>query len=165
MESRMRFQTRIFMKSTIFWNVMPCRNLPMFWRNILPPPSGLKLTACYLLACLAYSLTVKLDMVHLSETSVNFYQTTRLNIPEDGTFLVTAVRTSNLTMLLCWTLENTYISSVEYSGSIIILLITHWQILFLADLVLFIKKTLWVFPIPPIFSLSEIKHTDIRYMV
>jgi hypothetical protein len=33
------------------------------------------------------------------ETSANFYQTTRHNIPEDGTFLVTAVRTSNLTML------------------------------------------------------------------
>lgn len=91
----------------------------------MPQPSGLKPTACYLLACLVYSLIVKLDMVHPSETSANFYQTTRHNIPEDNTFLVTAVRSSDLTMLLCWIVENIYISNVEFSGSVMLLLITH----------------------------------------
>jgi hypothetical protein len=36
-------------------------------------------------ACLAYSLIMKIEAVHSSETSVNFYRTTRRHIPEGST--------------------------------------------------------------------------------
>jgi hypothetical protein len=34
-------------------------------------------------ACVAYSLILKIEAVHSFETSVNFYQTTQCDIPED----------------------------------------------------------------------------------
>jgi hypothetical protein len=42
----------------------------------------------------------KMEPVRSSETSVNFYPTARLLIPENCLFIVTAVRTSDLTKLL-----------------------------------------------------------------
>jgi hypothetical protein len=40
---------------------------------------------------------LKMKVVKSSETSVNFYQTTKRNITEDNSLIITAVRTSNLT--------------------------------------------------------------------
>jgi hypothetical protein len=48
-----------------------------------------------LVPCLGYSSTLKMKAVPSLETLVNFYQTTRRYIPEDSTFIVTAVRTFN----------------------------------------------------------------------
>jgi hypothetical protein len=53
------------MKMTVFWKVAPCSLVDVYRR----------------FRC-AYSLLVK--GVSTSETSVNFYQTTRGNIPEDS---------------------------------------------------------------------------------
>jgi hypothetical protein len=45
------------------------------------------LVACFLLVTyLAYSLTLKTEAIHSSETSVHFYRTTQHLIPEDSTF-------------------------------------------------------------------------------
>jgi hypothetical protein len=44
------------------------------------------LVACFwLIACLAYCLTLNAEAVCCSETSVNFYQTILHHIPEDNT--------------------------------------------------------------------------------
>jgi hypothetical protein len=60
------------------------RNLPMFRRNVLPPPAGI--TVFFLMvAFLAYFvLTLKMEAVRSSETSVNFYPTTQRHISEDS---------------------------------------------------------------------------------
>jgi hypothetical protein len=41
----------------------------------------------------AASIALKMEAVSTSETSVNFYQTTRRNIPEDSHFRLAVVRT------------------------------------------------------------------------
>jgi hypothetical protein len=46
-----------------------------------------QLATCFLV-CLAYSLILKLETVHYSEMSVNFYHITQWNIPEGSTFQV-----------------------------------------------------------------------------
>jgi hypothetical protein len=37
-----------------------------------------------------------MDALSTSETSVNFYQTTRRNIPEEGTFILATLTTRNI---------------------------------------------------------------------
>jgi hypothetical protein len=64
-----------------------------FWRNIMPPSSGLKtksskklalLAACFvLISCLAYSLTVKIEVTCYSKMLVDFQWTVEHYIPED----------------------------------------------------------------------------------
>jgi hypothetical protein len=79
------------------------RSLPLFWRNILPPSSGLKskpnkqearikqrlclLCASYFLLVghFVYSLTLKAEPVHSSDISVSFYWTTQQHIPDMNT--------------------------------------------------------------------------------
>jgi hypothetical protein len=61
------------MKTTVFWNVAPCsvRNWPTFQR------------------CLPSAIALMMEGVTTSETSVNFYETIRRNIPEDSNFHTT----------------------------------------------------------------------------
>jgi hypothetical protein len=58
------------MKITVFWDIAPCSliEVDMFQMFILPPWSR---------------WWVMMETVHTSETSVNFYETTHSNIPED----------------------------------------------------------------------------------
>jgi hypothetical protein len=60
-------------------------------RICLPP-------AFMLVSCSAYSLTLKMEATHSSETSVEFQRTTRHYVPEDRTLHNTTVRTSNPTI-------------------------------------------------------------------
>jgi hypothetical protein len=65
----------------------------MFHRNTLPPSSGSKnkpsralLATCFMLvSCLAYYLTLKIEVTYSSKTSVDFQWTTQHYIPEDRT--------------------------------------------------------------------------------
>jgi hypothetical protein len=67
------------------------RSLPTSWRNILPPSLGSKVkhaasrvgVFCFL-AYLAYSSTLKMEIIPYSETSVNFFQTACHHTPEDN---------------------------------------------------------------------------------
>jgi hypothetical protein len=68
--------------NAVFWDVTPCSLV-----EIVHP-------ACSFLfvASLVYLSTLKTEAVHSSETSVNFYPTTRHHIPEDGTLTSTLLR-------------------------------------------------------------------------
>jgi hypothetical protein len=46
-----------------------------------------------LAASIIIAIALTMEAASTSETSVNFYQTTRSNIPEDVIFIFTAVRT------------------------------------------------------------------------
>jgi hypothetical protein len=66
------------------------------------------LAACFLLvSCLAYSLTVKMETICSSETSVDFHRTTWRYIPEDRTLRSPAVRTSTPTSIYLLHIETT----------------------------------------------------------
>jgi hypothetical protein len=56
----------------------------MFWRNILPPSSGLP-PAFTLVSCSAYFFTLKMRAICSSEKLVDFQQTTQHYIPKDST--------------------------------------------------------------------------------
>lgn len=62
------------MKNIVFWDVtqraVACKS---------------QAYSASLFACSAHSSTLKMEEVHSSKTSVNFYQTTRRHIPEDST--------------------------------------------------------------------------------
>jgi hypothetical protein len=61
--------TAVVMKSSVFGVITPCSNL----------------AACIILiSCLAYSSTLKMEVTCYSETSINFYQTTRYYVYESG---------------------------------------------------------------------------------
>jgi hypothetical protein len=96
--------TAVVMKSTIFWDIMPCS--PLKVNRELPP-------AFTLVSCLAYSSTLKVEAICSSETSVRFQRTTRRYIPGDSTLrnLVWAYPPVNITRNLSQKLE-TYISFV-----------------------------------------------------
>jgi hypothetical protein len=73
--AKTRFQvlTAVGVKSAVFWVVAPCSPIefrPTFQRYLLPPSSG--------------SLVPLIEAASISETSVNFCQTTRCNEPEDS---------------------------------------------------------------------------------
>jgi hypothetical protein len=63
----------VIKKSTIFWDITPCSLL-----LCLPP-------AFMLVSCMAYSSTLKIEVICSSETSVDFQRTTRRYIPEGST--------------------------------------------------------------------------------
>jgi hypothetical protein len=65
------------MKSTIFWNVMPCRSVEVcqYFRGMLPPLLALMLAA--------WLLSILLDFE--DRKLINFYQTIWCHIPEDIT--------------------------------------------------------------------------------
>jgi hypothetical protein len=70
-----------------------------FWRNISHPSSGSKskpskkpalLASCFtLFSCLAYSLTLKVEVIWSSETSDDFQWTAWHYTPKDRNFLTT----------------------------------------------------------------------------
>jgi hypothetical protein len=69
------------MKSTSLWDVTPCG--PVEFQRCFRVSWYLKLRPAFLPTnFLAYSLTLKLEIVCSSETSVNLCQTTRRHIPE-----------------------------------------------------------------------------------
>jgi hypothetical protein len=72
---------------------------PAFQKNPRPPSSGPRGDPSKepVELCLAYSLTLKMDAVHFSETFVIFYQTPRQHIPRK-TILPHFV---NLSMVTC----------------------------------------------------------------
>jgi hypothetical protein len=64
------------MKSIIFWDITP-----------YSPLEELCLTPAFTpVSCSAYSLTLKMEKICSSETSVHFQRTTRRYIPEDSAF-------------------------------------------------------------------------------
>jgi hypothetical protein len=67
------FFTAVVMKSSIFWDIKPCRTL--------------KVNRCFGGSCrtMAYSSTTKMEAISSPETSVHFQWTTRRYIPEDRT--------------------------------------------------------------------------------
>jgi hypothetical protein len=83
------------MKSTIIRNVTLCNPENVHGRlgwNVMLPLPGLKnktskqQARAQLVASLTYSLIPKMEAVHSSETSVNFYQTTARRRTEDIIF-------------------------------------------------------------------------------
>jgi hypothetical protein len=62
----MRFQvlTAASMKMTVSWDVASCRLVEVY--------------RCFM------AIALMMEVVSISETSINFYQTTRRNIPEDS---------------------------------------------------------------------------------
>jgi hypothetical protein len=61
------------MKMTVFWDVAPCSLVEVFRRAELLITSIIRTI-----------ITLMMEEVSTSETSVNFYQTARGNIPEDS---------------------------------------------------------------------------------
>jgi hypothetical protein len=72
---KVRFQvlTAVSIKMTVFWYVVPCSLVEVYRR----------LRCAY---CLHRQgkIALMMDVASTSEISVNFYQTTRCNIPEDS---------------------------------------------------------------------------------
>jgi hypothetical protein len=54
--------TEVVMKSSVFWDIMPCSpvNQSKFRRNMSPPSSGLLAVCLMLVSCLAYFSTFKM---------------------------------------------------------------------------------------------------------
>jgi hypothetical protein len=78
--------------------MQPVESQPTFQRNMPPPSSGLKSSACYLLHAgflLGLFFDLKIEVTCSSETSVDFLHITRHYIQE--LFITTAVRTSDPT--------------------------------------------------------------------
>jgi hypothetical protein len=86
------------MNSTIFWDITPCSLLRVsrrFGRTYRLHVQGRKINRARnqresrwqaeLVSCLAYFLTLKMEAICSSETSVGSQWTTRRYIPEDGT--------------------------------------------------------------------------------
>jgi hypothetical protein len=80
------------MKSSVFWDIMPCSPVsqPTFRRNISLPPSGSKSKSrcCAFfrrVSCLAYSSTLKMEAMFSSETLVDFHRTERRHVSENST--------------------------------------------------------------------------------
>jgi hypothetical protein len=71
----MRIKLKLLLKSSILWDITPCRPLKVNVRQA---------TCFTLVSCLAYSSTVKMEAKCSSETSVDIQRTTRCYIPEDG---------------------------------------------------------------------------------
>jgi hypothetical protein len=69
------------MKSTIFWDIMPCSLLKV---NLSP-------LAFTLVSCSAYSSTLKMEAICCSKMSVDFQWTTQCYIPEDSTLHITQI--------------------------------------------------------------------------
>jgi hypothetical protein len=93
------------MKMTVFWDVAPCSLVEDYRRfrgacclhhqgdewepasaaKVLPGPTGSYMSNRFLARGLLIALMMEASST--SETSVNFYQTTRSNIPEDSHLL------------------------------------------------------------------------------
>jgi hypothetical protein len=84
-EVRIRFEvlTAAVMKSSIFWDIMPCSPLEVNGRS----GGSRRSVATYftLVSCLAYSSTLRMEATCSCETSVDFKRTTRRYITEDRT--------------------------------------------------------------------------------
>jgi hypothetical protein len=74
------------MKMTVFGVVAPC-SLVEVYRRLLAPSSGRSLIA------------LMMEAASTSEMSVNFYQTTRRNNPEDKSFSLLSFLSSNISIL------------------------------------------------------------------
>jgi hypothetical protein len=79
------------MKSSIFWDIKPCKLVkfnPILEKHMTSIFMAEALLAvCFmLLSCLAYSLTLKMVAICSPETFVDFHQTTLNYILEDRTF-------------------------------------------------------------------------------
>jgi hypothetical protein len=81
------FGTLTAMKGTSFGAVTLCSSVEVYRR--FGGPYHLRLQGRRgggkLVSCLAYSPTPKMEAIHSSETSVDFYHTTRCYVPEDST--------------------------------------------------------------------------------
>jgi hypothetical protein len=85
--------TVVTMKSSVFWDItLSGESQQTFWRNILSPykrkPSKKPAACLMLVSCMAFSLTLKVEMICSSEMSLDFHQTTQCYIPEDRTLHV-----------------------------------------------------------------------------
>jgi hypothetical protein len=78
------------MKSAILWDITPCSPLKVnqrFGGTYRLHLQGLSPPAFTLVSCTAYFSTLTMEARCSSETSVDFQQTARRYIPEDGTLL------------------------------------------------------------------------------
>jgi hypothetical protein len=83
------------LKSPYFWDIMMCS--PLKVKQVLEEQADSKLAACFILvSCLAYSLTLKMEVTCSSETLVDFGLHGIISW-KIGLLITTAVRTSNLT--------------------------------------------------------------------
>jgi hypothetical protein len=61
------------------WDAMPCSLLEVYWRfgeTYLPQICNQKVEFCFQVACLDCSLTLKMEALRSSETSIDFHRTT-----------------------------------------------------------------------------------------
>lgn len=73
-------------KSTVFWEVMPCTPVEVYQHfEGMPPSSSLKNKPRKQQGYSACSLTLMMEVVHYSEMSVNFYNSIWHHMPEDST--------------------------------------------------------------------------------
>jgi hypothetical protein len=93
------------MKSSIFWDIMPCSPLKVNRRfggncrlhlECRRISQGRKQRSAYdqvfiQVSCLAYLSTLKMEAVYSSETFFDIQQTTRRYIPEDRTLKITYI--------------------------------------------------------------------------
>jgi hypothetical protein len=92
------------LKSSVFWDIMPCSLLKVNYileENVTFIFRICLLAACFMLiACLAYSSTLKMEATCSSKTLVDSQWTTWHYIPEDRTLHNHPVRTSSPTAAL-----------------------------------------------------------------
>jgi hypothetical protein len=63
-------------------------------------------TCVMLISCLDISSTLKMEAIYSSETPVDFQRITQRYIPDDRTFLITAVITTDRSMCLCTKIDS-----------------------------------------------------------
>jgi hypothetical protein len=81
-------------RTTFFWDITPCSPLKVnrcfggthsLYHHSRRISRASLLLAFMLVSCLAYSLTLKVETIRSSETSIDFQRTERRYIPDDST--------------------------------------------------------------------------------
>jgi hypothetical protein len=98
--------TVVSVKSNSFWVVTPC-NLVEDYRHLggmhcLHYKQSLLAACFFLVTSLAYSLTLKIEVVCSFKTLMNFYQTTQSHILEDSTVINCSERKVILILRTIW---------------------------------------------------------------
>jgi hypothetical protein len=101
--------TVVVMKSTVFWDIMPCSPLKVnqrFRGAYHLHLQGRRISRArnqwqaLLVSCVAYSSTLKMEVICFPKTSVDFQWTTWHYIPEDSTLQMELAQKSSKKLLL-----------------------------------------------------------------